>query len=68
MQPFTASFLEFQRLGGGVVAEYGGLIHFTFVQAHAVAVFQVDCRVKDHSNVSKSGVEGLIPRLRPDLK
>ena len=48
MQPFEALRFKAQRLCGGVVVEYGGLIHVAQLQAHALAVLQVDGGKQDH--------------------
>ena len=35
-------------LGGGIIVEHGGLLHVAQLEAHALAVFQIDGRKQDH--------------------
>lgn len=48
MQPFEALVLEGFRLGGGIVVVDGRLVHITKLEAHALAVLEVDGRKEDH--------------------
>ena len=48
VQPLTARLDKFQRLRGGVFVEHGRLFHLAFVEAHGIAVFQIDGGIEDH--------------------
>jgi hypothetical protein len=48
MQPFAACRLKLQRLRGRIIAKHCCRRHLTAQKPHALAVLQVDGRVKDH--------------------
>jgi hypothetical protein len=48
VQPRATRLNEGAGLGGGIVVEHGGLRHIAMDKAHGMAVFKVDCGVKDH--------------------
>ncbi len=48
VQVFEALRLEAARLGGRIVVENGGLGHIAELEAHALAVLEVDGRKQDH--------------------
>ena len=57
VQVVEALVLKRARLRGRVVVEHGGGVHLAELEAHALAVFEVDGREEDHG--VKSRVEGL---------
>ena len=48
MNPATAGLLKGQSLICGAVVKHSRLVHFALVKAHGLAVFEVNCGVKDH--------------------
>ena len=52
MQPLEAGVGEGAGLGGRVGAEHGGARHLAALEAHALAVLQVDGREQDHGEAS----------------
>ena len=48
VEVFEALGLESQRLGGRIVVEHRSLGHVAELQAHALAVLEIDSRKKDH--------------------
>ena len=52
MQIFKALIFKGLGLRRRIVVEHGGLVHVAQLQAHALAVLEVDGGKKDHGNVS----------------
>ena len=48
MEIFEALVLERFGLGGRIVVEHGGLLHVAQLEAHALAVLEVDGGKQDH--------------------
>ena len=49
MQPLEALLRERAGLRGRVVVEHGGLVHLAELEAHALAVLEVDGGEQDHA-------------------
>ena len=63
MQPLESLRFEGCRLGRGVVAEDGGLVHVSLDEANAAAVLEVDGGKKDHGRHLRK----LAMSLRPEI-